>query len=528
MPEISVPRGQKFPVPEPKQSAFGTNLNFVPSTTKWALSLRNVTLERDDVYGKPALSVMENHLGQAIDKASKGILNRIVKKYSQVADSKISATIEAFQQHVPSPTTEDYKQLDDVLSSYVKRKSNNRIKFQLRNDKQRKASTLFASATPVPTPITDDSCSRGIGRPWHDVRKDEWYEISMLKDTEAQERDRRERKLFLVHAKSLRNQLKVQEHQLEKSEEEKLEKERIYAAQEKAQQRQREAEDKKRNQERIRQQIEKKERADREREEVAEKTLRLAMANKEQEQLELKRTRMLIHQDKIQQEQQLAQNKRDMEETRKFNIREEERKRLELIAEMEKEKLSIKDYEALLKKRELQREKENEERLAIMRRQADGAEARHQEGLLEDEEIERRAAEVQRKWAKKRDEEEARLQQQKERSLKEAHSHIALQLQQLRERDMEQKNVSKLEAATAKQLHLQAVRGEEERVQRQRERNLQHRRELEDQIRKTHMFLKGGCGERGMTEFEEKYNSLSLSKIKARQRAGSSLASKSP
>eukprot|EP00961_Rhodomonas_salina_P128770 1734940-Rhodomonas_salina.1 len=68
----------------------------------------------------------------------------------------------------------------------------------------------------------------------------------------------------------------------------------------------------------------------------------------------------------------------------------------------------------------------------------------------------------------------------------------------------------------------QAEKDEEERVRKLRAQNAAHRKEIEAQMRSMHQYLLDGCEgwERGMTEFERKYNAEALAKAKRLKAAG--------
>lgn len=418
--EIEVPRPKKQPVREPKQSQFGTSLNFVPSTTKWAISLRNVGTTSKDPYGKPALSVVLNHHEQGAEKAAKGLLVRIAQKYGADKDDKVFATINAFKGHVPHPSLDDYKQLDEVLHRHAVRVSRKtRSRTQMAKNSRTMPQLRLASPTPMTSaPATRKPVSKyirleGDGREdresnvrarflgvRRDVRKDEWYDLSMLQDIEVQERDRRDRKNFEIHAQAMRKDLQVQEKYLEAEEERKLQYLRDVAKEEREKHLAMLQEDKRLKEEKIKSQMEEKNRAAIARREAVDRQRRIAETKKAEEKLEVKRTLELIQQDIQKKADTMAANKRDAEMTKLFNLQEDERKKIQIAKEVAKDKKAIKEYEEQLNKRALARKAEEEQRLFKMDQMAAVAELKHKEGMLEDAEIERRAAEVQKLWAR--------------------------------------------------------------------------------------------------------------------------------
>lgn len=517
--EIEVPRPKKQPVREPKQSQFGTSLNFVPSTTKWAISLRNVGTTSKDPYGKPALSVVLNHHEQGAEKAAKGLLVRIAQKYGADKDDKVFATINAFKGHVPHPSLDDYKQLDEVLHRHAVRVSR---KTRSRTQMAKNSRTMPQLRLASPTPMTSAPATRKPVSVRRDVRKDEWYDLSMLQDIEVQERDRRDRKNFEIHAQAMRKDLQVQEKYLEAEEERKLQYLRDVAKEEREKHLAMLQEDKRLKEEKIKSQMEEKNRAAIARREAVDRQRRIAETKKAEEKLEVKRTLELIQQDIQKKADTMAANKRDAEMTKLFNLQEDERKKIQIAKEVAKDKKAIKEYEEQLNKRALARKAEEEQRLFKMDQMAAVAELKHKEGMLEDAEIERRAAEVQKLWARKRDEEEARQAEAKRAGLKASLDYIVVQQRELKEMDLERKNISKAEAVLAKQAHQQAEKDEEERVRKLRAQNAAHRKEIEAQMRSMHQYLLDGCEgwERGMTEFERKYNAEALAKAKRLKAAG--------
>lgn len=122
-----------------KQATHGLNQNFQVSTTKWATSLRNVCIDKNDPYGVVPVSVAVGHKDKKQARAAESMFSRVISKYD-FADSKISDTIHAFTQNVPHPTLEDLGDLDRVLSEHVirtnrkaeaKRKGRNLHRIQL-------------------------------------------------------------------------------------------------------------------------------------------------------------------------------------------------------------------------------------------------------------------------------------------------------------------------------------------------------------------------------------------------------------
>ena len=150
---------RKHAVPSPKQSAFGTSLNFTPGTTKWAISLRNIGLSQGDPYGRPVLSVVLNHHRKGAEKAAKGLLNRIAEKYKADRDDKVFATINAFKEHVPRPSLDDYKQLDEVLHQHSIRVARN-IPRKLHSKTPAADDSILMQAALAPPPITSAPSSR--------------------------------------------------------------------------------------------------------------------------------------------------------------------------------------------------------------------------------------------------------------------------------------------------------------------------------------------------------------------------------
>jgi hypothetical protein len=127
-----------------KQATHGLNQNFQVSTTKWATSLRNVSVDKNDPYGVVPVSVAVGHKEKKQAKAAESMFSRVISKYG-FADSKISDTIHAFTQNVPHPTLDDLGELDRVLSEHV-------IRTNRKADAKRKGRNLHTLSFTLESP----------------------------------------------------------------------------------------------------------------------------------------------------------------------------------------------------------------------------------------------------------------------------------------------------------------------------------------------------------------------------------------
>lgn len=144
---------------------------------------------------------------------------------------------------------------------------------------------------------------------------------------EVQERDRQDRKNFGIHAQTMRGDLQLQQQYLDEAADRKLQGDRDYAEQEKKEHRAWMEKEKQRRRKQVLWQLEEKNRADLARREVIEREFRLAQARKAEEKAEMIRVMGSIREDIQKKAETQAANKRANEQTKLFNLAEDEKKR---------------------------------------------------------------------------------------------------------------------------------------------------------------------------------------------------------
>ena len=534
----------------------------VRSTSKWAMSLRHESNGWGDPYGATqSCQQLPFEQFSAKAKAASGILGRIKGRYAEYGDDeKVAGTIRNFEIHFAGrvPEQGDLEQLEEVLKAYVQRKAARaaarQSRLRARGDKIPKLSAAAGAAMirnasggdegviaaphqafkqVRPTSVTlhdsamlarEKAALRGRGSEGNtpvarartavprtpDVRKDEWFAVSILADQRAEEEDRKQRMVVQRRGAETRAVLATQQAQIDAQLAEERTRDRA-EAQRMAQDKERwEAQDRARRRAQLERRSAEKVRA----REARRAFLGAAVSEVRALRVEDIKTnlevRQLIEDDKLKAAAHKAHLRAESDKVTASNKMELERKRVLAVEEQARERQAVSAYQQVLLAREQAREQEVAALKARQDAQGAQAEAMHAAASVEAAVDEAKAAQVQRERERALDAARAQRKQEAVQRVADVHEHVKVQLTALREKELEEVRQDQEEAAAARAAHHKAVRQDAERVAARRERNLAHRRDLERQIAYNHQVLKDGAGARGMTDFERKYNAADL------------------
>mmetsp|Transcript_45856 Transcript_45856/g.111682 ORF Transcript_45856/g.111682 Transcript_45856/m.111682 type:complete len:397 (-) Transcript_45856:1-1191(-) len=365
----------------------------------------------------------------------------------------------------------------------------------------RPTTTALARSVHLPT-----APSEGGG----DVRKDEWYSLSMLKDLKAQERDAHERAAFLRDAKKLRSTLTVQEEQLRDLWDKDLLREKNEAAIGDRNFKQWTAKEKKRKADLLALHLEQKALADVALKEQHQRMLIEANRALAEEVGEVRRVQQLMRDEAAKEQQKQAELRRHVEELKAFNTKELERKRAEIKLQAQTDAQAMKDYDLVL----LRREQEREHAVSLLKQKQDlqalsaqGLHAAQEELAKEDEE---RALRVQKERRRQEDLKWDAMEKKKADGIAEQLRGLGEQGKQEKERARLELQEQLAEARRGRQRQAQQDRDEEMKQARKAAEREEHAAVLRRQIHDFDGVLRAGCGLRGITLFEMKYNSKEL------------------